>query len=98
MAAMLLAVRVRSSCWAMDASARKQQWLQQATMQCIESKSNQEFYLSKNKKKVFIHVIVNIFSHIGLHMRFGDDTTICHSKSGQTMKVLEWFILHVKSR
>ena len=35
MAAMLLAVWVRSSCWAMDASARKQQWLQQATVQCI---------------------------------------------------------------
>ena len=31
-------------------------------------------------------------------MRFGNDTTICHSKSGQIMKVLEWFILHVKSK
>ena len=64
MAAMLLAVRVRSSCWAMDASARKQQWLEQATMQCIESKSNQDFYLSKNKKHVFIHVIANIYIYI----------------------------------
>ena len=31
-------------------------------------------------------------------MSFGNDTTICHSKSGQTMKVLKWFILHVKSK